>query len=476
MPAPNRKRPWAEPRSGTWRARWPIPGRSPGSKSGFLTEADALQYGWEQLGRISRGEAPDLDSTDLTVLDWVQDWWMRNDMEDLTWSTKKTYKWAIEVVILPRWGQRTLASLAHAEGELAAWKRELRADYADKSVNLVYGLLTTLLADAHSADLMKRDPTLQSRQRKHRGRRVRRGKRASEHEKPWTTPLQALLIAERAAALTGRAADFALLVTGAYTGMRWSELIGLERQYLMATAVRVEWQLQWQDGKWARIPPKDESRRTIDLPGFLRALLTEDITAGGQCRCASHAGACYVWLSANQNHPFRASFDRNILKPAAEGLRYTPKYPQGRPVCFRHSEWPGTPLPGRIPPEQTDGAWTPILPGATPHSFRHGHKTLLIDLGVEEVLQHERLGHQLPGMRGVYSHVSLPMRARLLDALRSAWERSLDERLALSPRSSVPVVDRLLQARRQQVTHEVCSQSAPEIGPQAVTERRLNTA
>jgi len=39
-------------------------------------------------------------------------------------------------------------------------------------------------------------------------------------------PLQALLVAERAALLSGRDEDFTMVVTIGYTGLRWGETIG----------------------------------------------------------------------------------------------------------------------------------------------------------------------------------------------------------------------------------------------------------
>jgi hypothetical protein len=47
--------------------------------------------------------------------------------------------------------------------------------------------------------------------------------------------LQALLLAERAALLSGRDEEFTMLVTVAYTGLRWGEVIGLERDYLRSS-------------------------------------------------------------------------------------------------------------------------------------------------------------------------------------------------------------------------------------------------
>jgi hypothetical protein len=64
--------------------------------------------------------------------------------------------------------------------------------------------------------------------------------------------------------------------------------------------------------------------------------------------------------------------------------------------------------------------------------------------GIPEVLKTERMGHELPGMHGVYGHVSDAMRAELKDALQARWENALRDRARLNPRSVVAVLDRLL--------------------------------
>jgi hypothetical protein len=51
-------------------------------------------------------------------------------------------------------------------------------------------------------------------------------------------------VAERAALLAGRDDEFTLLVTIGYTGMRWGETIGLERDLLRPSLINVEWQLR----------------------------------------------------------------------------------------------------------------------------------------------------------------------------------------------------------------------------------------
>jgi hypothetical protein len=48
------------------------------------------------------------------------------------------------------------------------------------------------------------------------------------------------------------------------------------------------------------------------------------------------------------------------------------------------------------------------------------------DAHVKYVLQAERMGHEVPGMRGTYGHITASMRADLVSALQALWEHSLD--------------------------------------------------
>ena len=103
---------------------------------------------------------------------------------------------------------------------------------------------------------------------------------------------------------------------------------------------------------------------------------------------------------------------------------------------------------GQEPGEDiTLASWLPVQRGLTPHGLRHGLQTWMDEDGIPEVLKTERLGHELPGMHGVYGHVSQAMRVDLKDALQERWERSLRERSQLSTRSFVSVLDSLLANR-----------------------------
>jgi hypothetical protein len=107
--------------------------------------------------------------------------------------------------------------------------------------------------------------------------------------------------------------------------------------------------------------------------------------------------------------------------------------------------------------------WLPVLAGLTPHGLRHGHQTWMEEAGISDLLRSERMGHEVPGMRGVYAHVSPAMRAELRAALQQRWEESLRDRARLSPRSIVPMLDGLLAAYCEP-TAKIRSQLAPRIG------------
>jgi hypothetical protein len=87
------------------------------------------------------------------------------------------------------------------------------------------------------------------------------------------------------------------------------------------------------------------------------------------------------------------------------------------------------------------------------------------EAGISGLLRSERMGHEVPGMRGVYGHVTPAMREALTTMLQERWEASLRERARLSPRSIVPVLDALLTVQWEPPT-KIGSQSAPKIGHQ----------
>jgi hypothetical protein len=312
-----------------------------------------------------------------------------------------------------------------------------------------------------------------------------------------------------------------MLVTIAYTGMRWGETIGLERDLLLPSLINVEWQLHEIRGIFHRLPPKDDSYRStnwephlpVDLPPFLADLLAAQVRSHPQQRCAcvgQHGGSGqYVFLSRDGTHYRRSNYARRVFRPACDGRNEPAKSKASRLVIVDATAWPGIPLafwpsaapgsPFRPPAgkgmarlvtadrsghcpscghavklrldgstvaHKTDSGhcpgsgkqpandpplacWVPIRKGLSPHGLRHSHKTWMAENGIPEILAEQRLGHEVPGMRGLYAHASQRMRDDLMAALQARWEESLRERAAIAPHSPVPLLDSLLASHRE---------------------------
>ncbi|PSK96615.1 integrase-like protein [Murinocardiopsis flavida] len=107
----------------------------------------------------------------------------------------------------------------------------------------------------------------------------------------------------------------------------------------------------------------------------------------------------------------------------------------------------GSTCPGSGEPPAADAvlaSWLPLRAGLTPHGLRHSHEPWMDDAAIPYVLQSERMGHEVPGMRGTYAHPTPDMRRALVAALERVWTKSLRARRAISERSAVPILDALL--------------------------------
>jgi hypothetical protein len=136
-----------------------------------------------------------------------------------------------------------------------------------------------------------------------------------------------------------------------------------------------------------------------------------------------------------------------LFQPAATGW-YPAKAPQpARPVPLLADPWPAS----RYAAGRAEACWRPVAPGLTPHGLRHTHKTLMDGLGTPAKLADERMGHEDGSVQARYLHVTAAMRAQLLDGLTGLWHAALDDRRALSPRSPVATLDRLLRERAREV-------------------------
>jgi hypothetical protein len=163
-----------------------------------------------------------------------------------------------------------------------------------------------------------------------------------------------------------------MLVTVAYTGLRWGEIIGLEREYLHPGEIHVEWQLRELGGRFYRLPPRTtrigprvgtmRSRRpcprssTPCLPARRPTTPTTPARAS-PCTAAAAAISSAVLTAPTTGAAITAA--ASAVPPATAAS--TPAAPGlARLVIADATTWPGTPLTFH----------PPVQPGAT--TGRHG--------------------------------------------------------------------------------------------------------
>lgn len=471
---------YAFKRGDTWYVRWkrgrgdyPTATKDEHGQK-FTSKRAAEKWGEAQEADARRGLYKDPRAGETTLAEWVEGRWWPAFVEGLKRKTRANYQYFLELHILPGLGHRPLGEITPAE--VAEWEQQMRQDgYADNTVRNARARLMTLLGDAVVEGLIDANPA-------DRPRRRGRVRRPEAEEKVWATPLQAVQLAERCALLSGRDDDFVFPLALAYLGLRWGEGIGLQHDDVSPGIVRVRSQLGEGDHFYVETP-KDESRRTLDVPPFLSDLLSElkkrrhDV----KCRCKKPKGvpdACpgglkFVFLGPEGGH-FRASNHRDRVwypavhgwYPGNEGKRPRP----ARPVLADVSGiWPGRPVPAW--PAAVEGeefvvprgrgiriydpeavhlvSWLPLVPGLTPHGLRHSQQVWMDQLGTLDKLQADRMGHKVGGIRWAYKHVPPEDREALKDGLQRLWKESLAERFAISQRSPVATLDALLEPLRQ---------------------------
>jgi site-specific recombinase XerC len=188
----------------------------------------------------------------MTFAEYANDWYAR---QDLALSTMQNYRRTIEDHLLPQFGDSAVAAVSSTD--VALWEKKERAlGYAHASVRLWRTTLHLILADAVDEGLRENNPAAR---RRGRGKRAGRSQQRAP-EKTVTTGLGVLLLAERAALLSGRDDEFVAVVTLGFTGLRWGELVGFETRYVRPGAVRAAHRLDRDLGERPGSAPGDLPR------------------------------------------------------------------------------------------------------------------------------------------------------------------------------------------------------------------------
>jgi integrase len=248
----------------TYRARYRDPaGREHGKV--FARKVDAQRFLTEIENAKLRGRWTSPSLGRVLFRDWFAEW--RRTTASLRPNTEARDEWLFRLHVLPRFGPMPLAKIG--QHDVRAWVAELGArGLAASTVQRAYQLLSKVMAAAVDAGMIPRTPC----------RRVPLPK-IDRQEMRFLSPQE---VARLAAAI--RPDYRALILLGAYGGLRIGEMAGLRRGRvdLAQGMVQVVEVVTEPIGKLHIGPPKTRAaRRTVGLPQFVVEALSERMSTPG---------------------------------------------------------------------------------------------------------------------------------------------------------------------------------------------------
>src|SRR4051812_20841007 len=360
---------WVEQRGTRYRVRMRMPDGTVGTDSSHPTRP-AAEIRCKQVD-VEQAIDTYIDPTRgrITLKEWVAIWETGHLAGPAKWAAYRSH---LRIHIPPAFGDTPLNQITRHAVKL--FVKRLKTRLADSSASSVMTLLGLLMREAVADRRIPLNPCQGVRVITHRAA-----------ERPHASASQVNEIAARIA----RPSDQLLVVTAAYTGMRWCELAGLARAntHLDDGLIVVHPEVGALHEVGANLylgPPKSrDPARDIHPPPFLIAKL--------RALLDSHDHDL-VFTGARGGLLRRSAMSRRVFAPAVNGDRRA-----GRPA---------------------------VIAGMHFHDLRHTHKTWLIEDDIPEVAQAKRLGHRIAGVRGTYSHVTPAMQHRIVTALQDRWRRT----------------------------------------------------
>jgi integrase len=408
---------YTEWRGGTCRVKWwtgeyhPNGRKRFASEGGFTDEQEAIEYGQKQLHEIRQGTHISKQDGATLVADWADTWLASLDLGHLS---IRNYRSVIETHIKPGFVGKTVGQLTIID--FRAFRKLIRSRVGEKHARQILGVFSLIMADAVKAGLRKDSPVEAT---------TRRGKYEKKpKERKKDIPVEVVHQIASNAQLRWGDAGHVFFWSMAMSGMRPGELFGLTREYCYPNwpksdprtddasseerledglrygrgpdrmpAIRVERQVQYEEGELRFFPPKYESRRTLVIPDFLAEAL--------ELLLASHDSE-WVFPSIEGSGLGSVSFDREYWRPIADG-------------CPANT----SPWAKRRRPEIEP---VPTFKGRRMYLLRHGHKAWLDEDGHSRYAVETRMGHEVQGVEGVYSSLTAPMERAFRRTLQARWE------------------------------------------------------
>jgi integrase len=199
---------WVEKRGNLFRVRCRLPNGTVATDSSHPTKTAAKTRAADLDTDQRRDVFINPGDGKITLHEWVTIWTDAHDVGRATWARYRSH---LDLHILPRFGDTPLAEINRMA--VKTWVKDLNRRRAPATVANILTLFSSILNEAVEDRRIPANPC----------RRLR-GATPPRPERPWATAAQVHTMAQRATA-----PNRILIITAAYTGMRWGELAGLQR-------------------------------------------------------------------------------------------------------------------------------------------------------------------------------------------------------------------------------------------------------
>jgi integrase len=338
------------------------------SKRGFRTKKDAELFAASVEVSKARGEFINATAARATVSELGPAWLGRQS--HLKPSARRPVESAWRVHVEPRWGWVAVADIRKTA--VQQWVADLGAERGATTVIRAFGVLAGILDDAVEDRRMLTNPA--------RGVKLPR-----KAKKP-----HVYLSHEQVHALAAASKYPVLVLTLAYTGLRWGEAVGLQVQHLdmLRRRITVERNAVEVGGVFEVGTPKNHKKRSVPFPAFLAEHLAR------QCDGKGRDGLV-----------FPGHHGQFLRQPRVRG---------GADAETRaRDSWFAAAL-------QDAG-----LPRVTPHDLRHSAASFAVSAGANVKAVQRMLGHSSAAM-------TLDIYADLFDADLDAVAIALDDAVSRS--------------------------------------------
>lgn len=334
-----------------YRVRYRKPNGQQTDKRGFKTKREAEVFAASTTVAKATGEYIDPALGRVTV-EQLSLGWLAGQAAALKPSTYRMIESAWRVHVAPEWGSRELSRIQSSEVQV--WVGVVAARKSPTTVARSLGVLAGILDQAVADRRIPRNPA--------RGTKVPRKK-----GKP-----RVYLTHDQVQRLAATSAHPALLLTLAYTGLRWGEATGLRVRNLneMRRRLTVEENAVLAGAHIHVGTPKTHRKRSVPYPPFLGRLLAAEARGKGPGSLLFGDGATHMRLPNSVDGWFAAAVRR--IQAEDEAAADAAK--------AERREVP------------------PVMPRVTPHDLRHTAASLAISAGANVKAVQRMLGHASAAM------------------------------------------------------------------------------